>query len=103
LSIIIVPAKYVCTLPSAKLFDNQKIYVIGATSLFYYPTLTASIIDIVPSAVNQEKATGELTCNLNFILIVAPVKSKLKMFIFKSITFIVGKLSYYYFIFSCNY
>jgi hypothetical protein len=41
--------------------------------------LTASIIDIVPSAVNQEKATGELTCNLNFILIVAPVKSKLKM------------------------
>jgi hypothetical protein len=42
-------------------------------------TITASIIDIVPSAVNQEKTTGELTCNLNFILIVAPVKSKLKM------------------------
>jgi hypothetical protein len=41
--------------------------------------LTASIIDIVPSAVNQEKATGELTCNFKFFLIVAPVKSKLKM------------------------
>jgi hypothetical protein len=39
--------------------------------------LTASIIDIVPSAVNQEKQL--VTCNLNFILIVAPVKSKLKM------------------------
>jgi hypothetical protein len=63
-----------------KLFDNQK-YVAGATSiilLFIVRPLTA-IIDIVPSAVNQEKATGELTCNLNFILIVAPVKSKLKM------------------------
>jgi hypothetical protein len=47
-----------CTLPSAKLFDNQ--YVAGATSIILLfiviRPLTASIIDIVPSAVNQEKS-----------------------------------------------
>jgi hypothetical protein len=40
-----------------KLFDNQ--YVAGATSIILLfiviRPLTASIIDIVPSAVNQEK------------------------------------------------
>jgi hypothetical protein len=57
--------------------------------------LTASIIDIVPSAVNQEKTTGELT-NLNFILIVAPVKSKLKMIclFLKYHLIVVGKIKY---------
>jgi hypothetical protein len=58
-----------------KLFDNQNICcwcnIIILLFIVIRP-LTASIIDIVPSAVNQEKATGELTCNLNFILIVAP-------------------------------
>jgi hypothetical protein len=67
----------------SKSYLTIKIYVAGATSIILLfiviRPLTASIIDIVPSAVNQEKATGELTCNLNFILIVAPVKSKLKM------------------------
>jgi hypothetical protein len=66
----------------SKSYLTIKIYVAGATSIILLfiviRPLTASIIDIVPSAVNQEKTTGELTCNLNFILIVA-VKSKLKM------------------------
>jgi hypothetical protein len=94
----------------SKSYLTIKIYVAGATSIILLfiviRPLTASIIDIVPSAVNQEK-TGELTCNLNFILIVAPVKSKLKMIclFLKVSPIVVGKIKYSYHIlfFSCNY
>jgi hypothetical protein len=68
-SIIIVPAKYV--FHHQKSYLTIKIYIASATSEIIFhlnvnTTLTASIIDIVPSAVNQRKATGELTCNFLF-------------------------------------
>jgi hypothetical protein len=58
LIIIIVPAKYVCIYHQQKLFDNQKYMLLVQHQLFSFIAIipsTASIIDIVPSAVNQEK------------------------------------------------